>query len=86
MEDKTPLQRWMALLLGIALTWAAVFVAGPALIHSSDEMTRMAAFIEESGIETGEFFYTDVEACGAANLNTRNTIAYLPHGKADTPN
>lgn len=80
MEDKSALRRWTSLILALAVTWMVCFVAAPAFERSSQTMTRMARFIDESGINTGKFYYTDVEACAAANLHTRNTVLYEPHG------
>ena len=78
LEGKSALVRWAALLGGCAAIWAMTFVALPAVIDASPFFTRMAAFVEESGIETGEFFYTDVEVCGEANVATRSTFDHMP--------
>jgi len=80
MNEKSSLRRWLSFSLATALTWVVCFVAAPALVECSPAMTRMAKFIDNSGIETGEFYYTDVEACSTANLNTQNTVDYMPHG------
>lgn len=80
MENQNVLTRWSALVLGLILVWFVTFVAGPALTRSSAAITHLASVIDEGNIETGEFYYTDVEACIVANLNTRSTIEYPPHG------
>ncbi|MCK9239320.1 hypothetical protein [Desulfocurvus sp.] len=85
MQEKSTLRRWTSLILGLAATWAVCFVAAPAFVESNQTMTRMARFIDESGINTGKFYYTDVEACAVANLNTRNTVLYRPHGPGPKP-
>ena len=77
-EQRSAAKRWGSLILGLALTWATVFVAGPALVQASPAMTHLANVIDENDIETGEFYYTDVEVCAISNLNTRTTIEYLP--------
>lgn len=78
MQHKSALRRWASLGLGLFLTWAAVFVVGPAVVDSSPSMTHMANVLEETGIESGAWYYTDVEVCAISNVNTRNTIEYLP--------
>lgn len=85
MQDKSPLYRWTSLLLILAATWALCFVAAPAFERHNQTMARMASFIDESGISTGRFYYTDVEAVAGANAHTRNTVAYLPHGPGPAP-
>ena len=70
--------RWGKLVVGIAMFWCFVYVVCPAITASSEEFTTMAQFIEESGIETGEFFYTDIEVCGEADLGARSTFEHMP--------
>lgn len=80
MEEKSTLRRWTSFVLALAVTWAVCFVAAPAFVEHNQTMAQMARFIDESGINTGKFYYTDVEACAVANHNARNTVAFLPHG------
>lgn len=85
MNEKSALARWLSFTLASAVTWAVCFVAAPALVESSPTMKQMADFIDSSGIETGEFYYTDVESCATANMNTQMTIDYMPHGPGPAP-
>ncbi len=78
MQDKSAAKRWGALILGLALTWAAVFVVCPAAVRMSPAMTHMANALDDWGIESGAWYYTDVEACALGNVYTRNTIEHLP--------
>jgi len=80
MQDKSLTQRLLALAAAIAVIWLFTFVAGPWLVRDVPEFKRLAAFVNESGIETGEFYYTDVEIVGHADHNARSTMEYEPHG------
>lgn len=80
MQDKPLIQRLMALAASVAVIWLFTFVAGPQLVKVVPEFKTLAAFVNESGIETGEFYYTDVEIVGHADHNARSTIEYEPHG------
>ncbi|WP_034640150.1 hypothetical protein [Desulfovibrio inopinatus] len=80
MENKNVLTRWMALLGGIVLIWAVLFVGGGALRDAVPEIKTLANFVDASGIETGNFYYTDVEIVGHADINARSTFEYTPHG------
>jgi hypothetical protein len=80
MENASLLKRWLSLAAALAAVWVFVFAAGPALRDSVPEMRRMAAFVDETGIETGAFYYTDVEIVGHADINARSTMEYLPRG------
>ncbi len=85
MSKKSALRRWSSFTLALALTWVACFVAAPALVECSPAMTQMARFIDSSGIDTTRYYYTDVECVTRANINTQNTIDYLPHGPGPEP-
>ena len=78
MQQKSLLHRWLSFGLWVGIVWAFTFVVCPAIVSSSSEMTAMHEFIEMTGIETGEFFYTDVEVCGDAELGARSTFEYTP--------
>lgn len=80
METKSATQRWTSFFIAVAATWVFVFVACPALVNAIPEMRQMADFVDESNIETGEFYYTDVECVGHANIGARSTFDYTPHG------
>ena len=77
--DKTGvLYRWFKLVAGIAMFWCFTYVICPAITASSEDFATMATFIDDSGIETGEFFYTDIEVCGEADLGARSTFEHMP--------
>ena len=86
MQQSSTLRRWLSLGVWIGLVWAFTFVLCPAIVRSSPEMTAMAEFIDMTGIETGEFFYTDVEVCGDAELGMRSTFEYMPRSVKTTVN
>ena len=81
MENKRSLStRIGSFIATCAVIWAMAFVAGPWLINQSASFQTLADFVVESGIETGEFYYTDVEIVGHADHNARSSMEYLPHG------
>ncbi len=80
MEQKSLKVRLLRLAGCLAVLWFVMFVAAPALTSAVPEIRTMANFVDFSGIETGEFYYTDVEIVGHADSNARNTIEYMPHG------
>ena len=82
LEGKSVFVRWLALLAACAGLWLMTFVALPALRDASPFFVRMAAFVHESGIETGEFYYTDVEVCGPSSRHARATFEHTPMGGA----
>lgn len=80
MENRSLSVRIMSFLAAILITWVVCFQLAPMLVNSVPVMKKMAVFVDESGIETGEFYYTDVEIVGHADINARSSIEYLPHG------
>ncbi len=66
---------YLGILLGV--TWLVVFVLGPALEVRLSPLRQMASLVDKMGIETGEFYYTDVEACTRADMETSDTIRYF---------
>ncbi|MFH1914290.1 MAG: hypothetical protein ABIK45_08465 [Pseudomonadota bacterium] len=80
MADQSLGRRLAALALIAALVWGFMFVAGPKLASSVPALGSLAAFVNESGIETGAYYYTSVEIVGHADHNARSTIEYRPHG------
>ncbi|WP_237559868.1 hypothetical protein [Desulfohalovibrio reitneri] len=82
MENASPLKRWLSFLLSLAVTAAFIWGICPALREASAPIKQMADFVDETGIETGAFYYTDVEIVGHADLGARSTIEYPPRGPA----
>lgn len=60
--------------------WAFIFVMGPMLQANVEPLRQMGAFIERTGIEAGEFYYTDVSVVSHAQHSARSTIEYMPRG------
>jgi hypothetical protein len=73
-------RRLLSLAVAVMAVWSFVFVIGPRLVHVVPEFQALATFVNESGIETGEFYYTDVEIVGHADHNARSSMEYMPHG------
>ncbi len=63
----------------IVLVAVFMFVAAPALSHVTG-IRPMAVFIEESGIDAGALYYTDIEVFSEAEVNMQNTMDYTPLG------
>jgi hypothetical protein len=70
----------MSLCIVVFSLWTMVFVVCPMLRDAVPEIRTLAAFVDETGIETGEFYYTDVEIVGHADHNARSSMEYMPHG------
>jgi hypothetical protein len=70
--------RWTKFIVGLAIFWSFTYVICPAITATSEDFTTMAKFIDDSGIETGEFYYTDIEVCGEADLGARSTFEHMP--------
>ena len=68
-------------LVGLAgsavVIWGLTFVVLPALTASFTSFQTLADFIDESGIDTGQFYYTDVEIVSHADIGARSTIEYF---------
>ncbi|GAB6177363.1 hypothetical protein JCM16814_22540 [Desulfobaculum senezii] len=79
-QNKSLAQRWTSFIVALGVTWLVVFVACPALVNAIPEMRQMADFVDETNIETGEFYYTDIECVGHANIGARSTFDYMPSG------
>lgn len=76
-------KQWLYLSLWIAGTWAFLFVFTPFLLEHNDAAGKMSAFIEDTGIDTGQFYYSDLEECAEAELGTRSTFEYMPATMAE---
>lgn len=61
----------------IGVIWLLTFVVMPALASSCASFRTLAEFIDESEIDTGQFYYTDVEIVTKADLGARSTIEYF---------
>jgi hypothetical protein len=79
------LNRWLLCLLGFFTIWVFMFVVGPFLAKSS-WIKPLADFIEESGIDAGAIYYTEVEEVGEAEMNMRGTFKYTPRGEGSSDN
>ena len=77
-DKSSALYRWSKFFVGLAMFWCFTYVICPAITESSEDFKTMAKFIDDSGIETGEFFYTDIEVCGEADLGARSTFEHMP--------
>ncbi len=73
------LSKWAAFLTCCFLVWIFMFVAAPRLTDIS-LIGRLAGFIEDSGIDAGALFYTEVEETAHAEIHARSIMEYPPAG------
>ena len=66
----------LAVAIGCALLFSNVML--PALTRSCDRLERMAAVIEDSGIDPSRYYYTDVAAVGEAIHAIDNSLRFAP--------
>lgn len=62
---------------GLLVVWAVTFYALPAITSSNASIKGLADYIDETGIETGNFYYTSVEIVAHADMNARSTVEYF---------
>lgn len=85
MQNRSLTRRITSFLLSCAAIWVFTYVAGPMLVNASDDFKTLGDFIVEENIDTGMFYYTDLEIVSHADHNSRSTIEYLPHGPGPMP-
>ncbi len=73
------LKGYLKLFTAIAVVWGLTFWALPALTRSSESIQTLANFIDFSGIDTGRYYYTDVEVVTQADIGIRSTFEYYAH-------
>ena len=71
------------LFAAITLIWLMTFVVLPAITGSFKSFSTLAAFIDNSGIDTGQFYYTDVEIVTQADLGARSSIQFYQNRSAN---
>lgn len=69
---------------GVAV-WAMTFFVLPAVTNSCSSFKTLADFIDSSGIDTGQFYYTDVEIVTKADIGARSTIEFFSDKKKNQP-
>lgn len=74
------------LVTAISLIWVMTFVVLPALTRSFTSFSTLAAFIDSSGIDTGQFYYTDVEIVTQADIGARSSIKFYQKRTAQKKN
>ena len=69
-------RRWSKLLAWIVLLWLFAFFIAPWLQNHSSSIQTLSTYIEESGIDAGAIYYTEVEEVGEADLMIRDTFRF----------
>jgi hypothetical protein len=73
------IRRWLHFAFCLLLLWTFIFVLGPMLQQKIPAIGILGNYIEESGIDAGAIYYTEVEEVGESDLAIRNTFRfYLP--------
>ncbi len=87
MSDKTKhrlvWQRWCALVLCLAAIWLFGAVIGPALQHRIPLMDQIVQVADESNIDMGAYFYTEIEASYEGEQYLRDTLQFSKPNGAD---
>lgn len=76
---KTLLKRISQLLLSLAIIWLLMFQILHLITNLLSNSRQLAAFIDASGIGTGQFYYTGVENVAHAESNTMEFIFFVKH-------
>jgi hypothetical protein len=71
--------KWTALICGFCLIWLFILVVAP-IFKKIPMVNTLSSYIEETGIDAGALYYTEVEEAAMAELGTRGTIDYPPVG------
>ena len=69
-------KRWGLLLLWVFLVWSFIYALCPLLQRNNSTIRQLSTYIEESGIDAGAIYYTEVEEVGDADLAIRNTFRF----------
>ena len=72
------ISRWAGLLLGFFLVWLFMFVVAP-WIAGSPQVKPLAQFIEETGIDAGALYYTEIEETAEAEMYLHDAGRYSPN-------
>ncbi len=64
------------LFVTVGIVWGIMGYALPLLTNSFTSTRELPDFIDESGIETGQFFYTGVETVNSAESGARGAIFF----------
>ena len=73
-------RKWLGLFLGFFLVWIFMFIIAPA-IEKTDAVKPFAQFIEDSGIDAGALYYTEIEETAEAEMYLLDAARYAPVNK-----
>lgn len=71
--------KWLKLFLCSFAVWLLCFVILPFHTKHSPATQQLADYIDESGIETGKFYYTSVEIVAHAEAGARGAVFFSEH-------
>lgn len=77
MQQDSTLRGVLKLIGSGVVIWLLTFTILPALTSSFTSFQTLANFIDGSGIDTGQFYYTDVDIVTKADIGTRSTMEYF---------
>lgn len=72
----------LQLLTATTMIWLMTFFVLPAITGSFKSFQTLADFIDSSGIDTGQFYYTDVEIVTQADIGARSSIEFYHNRKS----
>lgn len=70
------LKKLGALCFWLGLVWFFIFVFAPWLQHRSEAIATLSDYIDESGIDAGALYYSEVEEVGRADITIRDTLRF----------
>lgn len=74
---KTMTKKCLSLLMWVGLIWAFAFVFAPWLQRQSTTVQTLSTYIDESGIDAGAVYYTEVDEVSDADLMIRDTFRFF---------
>ncbi|MCG8688060.1 MAG: hypothetical protein MI892_24510 [Desulfobacterales bacterium] len=69
--------------LSMAFIWLLTFKILPFITSVSSNARQLADFIDTSGIETGQFYYTGVEIITQAESSARGAVFFTNQQKSE---
>ena len=82
MMERSWKKRWFSLIVVVAVLWGVMGYALPVVTDSFETTRQLARYIDESGIETGQFYYTGVEIVNQSDSGARGSVAFAKARKS----
>lgn len=69
--------RWLGLLFGFFLVWVFMFIIAP-WIERAPAVRPLTRFIEDTGIDAGALYYTEIDETADAEMYLHDAYTYAP--------